>query len=130
MKLQLLLADCEVASVVASRDGIRIRLSAAHVQRIDDGDDHKPLPGFARSVLIELPGGVLHGAAAHCIGRLAHGRVHTHAGWSGSMPLPGSAAGPVKIELAFANQSRLETTANGIVCDFDGEPNFAESLFC
>lgn len=64
------------------------------------------------------------------MGRVSQGRVRVDGRWASQLALPSSCAGPVTLELAFANQSQLVLDANGLVCRYEGEPNFSESLFC
>jgi len=130
MKLSLVFADSEVSAVASSHDGVRIRMSAAHVLRSEAGAG-KPTEGFARAVELLLPGAELHGGApGDFMGRISHGRVQVGGGWLSRLALPSSCAGPVTLELAFANQSQLVLNANGLACRYEGEPNFAESLSC
>ena len=129
MKLALSFADSEVADLDASGRSVHIRLSAAHVFRRDT-DDGKPLEGFARSVRIVLQGARLAAPPDAFIGRIAQGRIGVGGGWTSEMPLPGSIAGPLQVELALYNHTQLTLSADAIECRFEGEANFAESLFC
>jgi len=129
MDLSLTFADSEVADLDASGNSIHIRLSAAHVFR-GDTEDGKPMEGFARAVRLVLLGARLPAAPADFIGRIAQGRIGVGGGWASGMPLPGTVAGPLQVELALYNHSQLTVSADGIECRFEGEPNFAESLFC
>lgn len=133
--LTLSFADSEVACVSAASDGVRIRLSAAQVQRVEVPGS-KPTEGYSRTVELLLPGAQLTqgnaGPPARFIGRISQGRVQRGAHWSARLPLPCSdvTSGPVRLELSFAQGSPLVLIATGIECRFEAEPNFHESLFC
>ncbi|NRF72123.1 hypothetical protein HLB44_34580 [Aquincola sp. S2] len=129
MKLSLLFADCEVASVDHADSGVSIRLSAAHVEQAATSQTEKPLSGFSRGVNLFLEGATLHEATA-LFGRVSAGRVQLAGQWKSSIPLPLLHVGPVTLELAFANQSQLTVSAHGLQCRFNGDANFAESYFC
>ncbi len=111
-------------------DGVEIRLSAAHVLRAAGEPAGKSANGYARAVTLRLPGATLTGATDHLIGRISQGRVQIGDVWSSAVALPSASGEPVRLELGFANQSHLALAASGFECRFDGEPNFAESLFC
>lgn len=130
MSHSLAFADSEVAGVAASGGGVRIRLSAAHVLRVDAAAPSRPTEGFARAVELVLAGARLHDDPGHCLGRIAQGRVRIGHHWSPTLPLPFASQGHATLELAFANQSNLSLSADGITCRFEGEPNFTESLSC
>lgn len=130
MSHSLAFADSEVASLASSGDGVRIRLSAARVLRVDAAAPARPTEGFARAVELFLPGARLHEEPGHCLGRIAQGRVRIGHHWSSTLPLPFVSPSHAKLELAFANQSSLSLSADGISCRFEGEPNFTESLSC
>ena len=130
MNLSLIFADCEVAAVSSMADGVEVRLSAAHVLRAAVEPNGKSLNGYARAVTLRLAGATLAGATDQLIGRISQGRVQIKDVWLSTIALPSAVGGPVKLELGFANQSNLVLSAIGFECRFDGEPNFAESLFC
>ena len=88
------------------------------------------MEGFSRSVVLLLKKANLNAAEGHFIGSLAQGRVRIGSAWSSTLALPSSHLGHVSLELSFANQSLLVLAASRIECRFEGEPNFAESLFC
>jgi hypothetical protein len=120
----------EVASVTASGRDVRIRLSAARVLRSESADANRLVEGFARGVELLMAGTSLDEAEGHFIGSISQGRVAISGAWSSVIALPSLHAGPVTLELVFANQSSLTLAASGIECRYDGEPNFSESLFC
>ncbi|WP_137893131.1 hypothetical protein [Ramlibacter sp. 2FC] len=124
----LVLADSEVSVVSSLGDGVRIRLSAAHVLRSEAGT--RPTPGFARRVELWLPGAALPRPSGEFLGRIAQGRAQFGGRWASQLALPSSCAGPVTLELAFANRSQLLLQATGLACRYEGEANFSESLFC
>lgn len=128
-KTRLVLEDSEVAAVVAAEQGVRIRLSAAHVLR-SEVSDGQAVPGFARAVELWLSGAVLQGAPGGCIGRIDQGRVCIEGRWASQLALPGAWDGPVMLELAFANRAQLQLQARGLACRYRGEANFSESLSC
>lgn len=130
MSDSLAFADSEVAAVSSSGEGVRIRLSAAHVLRSDAAAPSRPTAGFARAVELFLPGARLHQEPGHCLGRIAHGRVRLGHRWSATLALPFAAEQATTLELVFANQSSLSLSAHGITCRYEGEANFSESLFC
>lgn len=130
MNLTLRFADSEVTAVTSSSEGVCIRMSAAYVLRSEEPAGSKPTEGFARAVLLILAGARLDELPGHYIGRISHGRVEIGSQWASVIALPSSTVGKVKLELGFANQSHLLVEASGIECRFEGEPNFAESLFC
>lgn len=129
MTYWLVFADSEMSAVVPSEEGVRIRLSAAHVLRSEAAGARHTL-GFARAVELVLAGAELQGAPGDFMGRIAEGRVQVGGRWASQLALPSSCAGPVVLELAFANQSQLLLRAMGLACRYEGEANFSESLFC
>jgi hypothetical protein len=130
MALTLVFADCEVAYVVAADDRLVVRLSAAHARAEPAAGDDRPTDGFARGVVVTLKGARLAVPAGTLIGRIAQGRIRIGTRWADALPLPGRIDDRVRVELAFANRSELDLEVDGIEVGFDGEPNFAESLFC
>jgi hypothetical protein len=130
MELSLVFADSEVASVESEANAVCIRLSAAHVLRQPLSGEGKADEGFARGVVLLLKGASLNAAEGHFVGSLEQSRVRIGDAWSSTLALPSSALCDVSLELTFANQSLLVLAASGIECRFEGEPNFAESLFC
>lgn len=131
MNLVLVFADSEVAGADVGPHGLRLRLAAACVQRRDDAGAGRPEPGYAQAVELLLVGAVPAAPAAALIGRIAHGRVQAGDGrWRSQLPLPGSLAGPLRVELAFANRSELIVSAQALHCRFDGAANFSASLAC
>lgn len=139
MTLWLEFADSEVADAQllgGPLPSLVLRLSAAAV-RVDDGDARSgpaPRSGIARGVRLELTG--VTGPTAlpdGCFGRLAHGRVEAGGAWSSRLPLPGTASGPIRLELAWSNGTALtlEAGANGHLSSaFTGAPNVHESMAC
>ena len=130
MELSLVFADSEVASVESEANAVFIRLSAAHVLRQPLSGEGKAGEGFARGVVLLLKGASLNGAESHFAGSIALGRLKIGGVWSSTLALPSSTPSDVSLELTFANQSLLVLAASGIEGRFEGEPNFAESLFC
>lgn len=152
--LTLTLADSEVASCSVDPEGLRLRLAAAHVHRTDTGPraTAEPIGGYARGVVLELdgarplgggasshggqgdvragPASRLAAPAAGLVGRIAHGRVGFGGRWMSSLPLPADLVGEVVLELDLAQGPALAWRATRLVCRYEGEPNFAESLFC
>lgn len=128
-RLILRLADCEVSQVVVTSAGVTVRLAAAFVQQETAGGD-KPVDGFARAVALDLVGATLDEAPGSFIGRIAEGRVGIDGRWASGIALPSRVSAAVTLELAFANRSQLTLRAGAIECRFEGEANFAESLFC
>lgn len=125
----LMLADSEVAFVAAVQGGVRIRLSAAHVLR-SEAPGQRPTPGFSRAVELWLAGAEPPADGGDFMGRIAQGRAQIEGRWAAQLALPSSLAGPVRLELAFANGSQLALDAAALSCRYAGEPNFSESLFC
>ena len=130
MKLTLTFSDCEVASVAQEGETVVIRLSAAHVLQTPAAEGAKPREGFARGVVVSLTGARIEGPVGHLIGHVSQGRVCSGGRWSSAAKLPSTGAGPVELELTFANQSGLTLSGSHIHFGFDGAANFAESLFC
>lgn len=128
-RLSLVLADSEVAFVAAAQGGVRIRLSAAHVLR-SEALGQRPTPGFSRGVVLWLAGAEPPADGGDFMGRIAQGRARIEGRWAAQLALPSSWAGPVRLELAFANGSQLVLDAEALSCCHEGEPNFSESLFC
>lgn len=80
-------------------------------------------------------------ATAGLVGRLAHGRLGIDGRWMASLALPSTVSGDLTLELGFAHgrpgapagewpEALLVLRAARLSCRFEGEPNFAESLFC
>jgi hypothetical protein len=80
-------------------------------------------------------------ATADLVGRLAHGRLAIDGRWTASLALPSTVSGGLILELGFAHgmphaasgdvpEAPLVLHATRLSCRFEGEPNFAESLFC
>ncbi|BDI04969.1 hypothetical protein [Sphaerotilus microaerophilus] len=134
--LQLELADSEVAAIDLSEGGrwlrLRLRFSAAALRQQAPGEP--AVAGHGRNVWLDLTG-VEPAAAlpAGCFGRIVHGRVRVGGRWLAALPLPGTWAGapePIEVELRFGHGSELTLRARGLTCDFEGVPNFRESLAC
>ena len=128
MAFTLVLADTEVARVELAPGTVRVCCAAAHVRRTEPGA--ATLVGWSRGVELLLAGATVVEGPAGCFGRLAHGRLRIDGQWASTLALPGACRGSVRLELGFANQSSLVVDAEGIDCRFEGDANFAESLFC
>lgn len=130
MRLALVFADGEVATVTAEPDGVRVRFAAAHVERDAEPGEARPVTGFAKGVSLFVAGADAPADLGALLGRVSSGRVRLQGSWATSIVLPFAVDADIALELAFANQTQLSLAGSALRCGFDGEPNFAESLFC
>ena len=130
MTLSLHFSDSEVASVTSGTEGVVVRFSAAHVERAPSAPSEKPAVGFSRGVSLILSGATHPNELSSLVGRISNGRVAISGKWSSAIALPLAHEGQVSLELTFSNQSQLSLAAQGVGCQFNGDANFAESLFC
>ncbi len=130
MQLQLEFADSEVSRVHLGPDGLTVRFSAAQVYQCRDSTPITETAGYSRDVELWLSGADISMPGGHCFGRVSVGRLELNGGWLKRIPLPFQGQGPVRLEFAFANGSEFSVSGSAIECRFNGEPNFAESLFC
>lgn len=132
--LQLELADSEVAGIDVAEGGhrLRLRFSAAALRQQAPGE--RAVAGHGRHVQLDLTGvEPVAPLPPGCFGRIVHGRVRVDGRWLAALPLPGAWAGalePIELELRFGHGSELTLRAGGLSCDFEGVPNFRESLAC
>ena len=128
MPLTVAFADSEVASVTHVGTALHIRLAAASATRADAGQ--APVHGHVAAMEWVLHGASVDAPLHDLFGRLTSGRVEIAGRWLAEVALPSHAAGPVRIELAFANRSALAAVGTAFECRVDGAPRFSESLAC
>lgn len=130
MPLTLVLSDSEVASIVSIGSGLQVRLAAAHLRRTADATPGRVEHGFGRGVVFRLDAVQVVEEEQPALGRLATGRIQVADQWLSEIALPFVATDPVRIELGFANGASLVVAASGVSAQFEGEPNFTDSLAC
>lgn len=127
----LLLADSEIARLDIDGADLRLHFSAACVRLQPAGA--APVEGYARSVVWHLSGARCDGAGqlpSDAFGRLREGRLR-HAGrWQGEAALPTDLAGPLTLELQFANGTSLSVDAQALRSTAPEPLPFTESLAC
>ncbi|WP_367849665.1 hypothetical protein [Rhodoferax sp. WC2427] len=124
MQGQLAFHDSEVRSVVLRADALTLAFSAAFVQADGAG------AGYVQSLEIACTGATVDGPLADSVGRLSHGKLWVCGRVLPALPFPYAAPGPVRIELQFANGTRLVVSAATLACRFKGDPKFVESFAC
>lgn len=129
-RFSLLLEDSEVAAVQATPEGVRIAFAAAHALRHDAADGGRPLAGYLRGVTLLLTGARLPEADEAWFGRIAQARVEAAGGTLSRLPLPGTLAGPLRLELVLGGRSPLLLQATALACHGGHEADFRESLAC
>ncbi len=116
--------DSEVHSATAQSDTLTIRFAAASVQ-LPDGRQ-----GYLPALSMALQSATWQGALPDCMGRLHGGSLWTGNTRHTTLPLPFTATGVLRLELQFANGTRLSATAHAMDCPWPGEAAFSESLAC
>jgi hypothetical protein len=128
MALFVAFADSEVASVARVGTALHIRLAAAAA--LSAGEGPAPTHGHVAGVTLVLGDAVVDTPLHELLGRIAAGRVELGGRWLAQVALPSDSAGPVRLELAFANRGVLAATGGAFTCRTDGTPRFTESLAC
>ncbi len=116
--------DSEVLAIEPTGDALRVRLSAAHVRRGEDG-----ARGYLGSVEIAARGAAWPGELAPGFGRLVVGRLRCD-GLDVAPTIPLRLAGALSLELRFADGARLEITAAAIAIDAAADAPFREDFSC
>lgn len=124
MQGQLEFHDSEVHRIELQAGDCRIAFSAASVQAQGLG------AGYVQSLELRCPGAWVDGPLADGLGRLVQGQVWVQGQALARLPFPYTAPGPVRLLLQFANGVRLDIRADGLLCQFSGEPGFVESFAC
>jgi hypothetical protein len=132
--MELLLGDSEIASVEAIEgDGdtaaLHIRFAAA-AARTGAAPGERAPDGFVAGVLLVLTGAHVVVHDTPLIGRVAAGVLRRAGQRLAALPLPGSVAGPLRLELALANGGVLVADAASLAVTVDGAPAFTESSAC
>jgi hypothetical protein len=124
----LLLADSEVARLEIDGGDLRLHFSAAAVRQQIAGA--APVEGHARGVVWHLTGAHCEGAVTDALGRLREGRLRHGDRWRGEVTLPTDLAGPLTLELQFANGTLLNLNAQALRSEAPVPLPFTESLAC
>lgn len=116
--------DSEAREVAVDGDVVRVRFSAAAVQREDGAR------GWLPGVTLAMSRASLAGDAAHAFGRIIEGHV-LHDGQSLSrLAVPCALSGGLELQLRFANGASV--SARGEAVELSSAPGaaFAEDLSC
>lgn len=128
MALGVEFADSEVASVARVGTALHIRLAAAAAR--STGAGQASTHGHVAGVTLVLGDAVAEQPLHELLGRITTGRVEIGGRWLSQVALPSDSAGPVRLELAFANRGMLAAAGSAFACRTDGTPRFTESLAC
>ena len=128
----LVFADSEVAAVEARGDGLCLRFSAAHVQRLAHpagaGADEGYVP--ALELYFDRARWNDGGRLQACIGPLAQVQWREQDGQRRSLPLPYASAGGVEAHFEFRNGEHLSVHAASARVEAPDGLRFLESLAC
>lgn len=130
MDISLILPESEVAAVTSVGSDIFVRFSAAAMRKTSSAEREKPSYGFSKGIVLQLRGAQLIGQEDPKMGRVSAGRLQLAGEWRKEIPVPFEFHGRVHFELTFANGAYLVAGGSGISLQFEGEPNFTESLAC
>ncbi len=124
MQGQLEFHDSEVHRIDMREGALTIAFSAAWVQAEGVG------AGYVQSLVMAFTGATVDGPLADGVGRLSQGKLWVDGLSLPALPFPYTASATVRVALQFSNGVRLEIAANGLVCQFTGDPKFIESFAC
>lgn len=122
--MQFSFHDSEVRGCTPQGTALAIVFSAAAVQLPDARS------GYAQPLRMVLEDAAWQGPLGECVGRLWEGRLWDAQTRHAELALPYVSAGPVRLELRFANGVQLEVHASACNCRLDDGAQFVESFAC
>lgn len=128
---RLQFSDSELAHVQVQADGeVRLRLSAAALQRPATPPAHGRESGHGRGLLLVLSGGGACQPQPGWLGRVADGVLLADGQPLRTLPVPGRLQGRLVLSLDLANGEALRLEGTALALRFDGPPNFSPSMAC
>ena len=124
MDARFAFADSEVSSVTIDEDGtLLLRFSAA---RVAGSGAPRYLPGL----VLRLDRARLDAPPSGCIGRVAEGEVLAAGQCHAVLDIPPTLAGPLRLNLRFANGSQLGASAEALAAEQPAGGTAAEHYHC